>query len=456
MKSYSLQHDIRPLMHLAIPIALTGTVQSAIWFFETLFLSHLGAETLAAGALVSWLFGTIAVILFGALSSINILVAHKHGAKDNHGIQHVARDGFLLAILFSIPTVICLWNMAPIFLLLGQSQAVVELARSYLHPLAFGLPAIFLQTACLEVVMGLGAARIILFFSTTTVIFNIVASYLLIFGKFGLPALGIAGAGWGITISYWLSLLLIAIFIMLNSSKRFYFNHILKFDSTSYLRELFWVGLPTGIMYCVEIAFFFALTLAMGQLGTQTQAANQVALQYLGLVMSTMFAISQAITVRMGHLLGAGDAVAAEKASHIGIGLATVVILLVGVVYWVFPHALISIDFDVHDPKNAGIVAEITSFLAICAFFQIAEGVRVALFGALRGLKDTRFTMRTSILSFWCIALPLGYLLAIHFGIGGMGYWYGMIIGAVVSVILLQWQFRKKIRYYQLHVHSSR
>ncbi len=95
----------------------------------------------------------------------------------------------------------------------------------------------------------------------------------------------------------------------------------------------------------------------MGQLGTQTQAANQVALQYMNLIVSAMFAVSQAITVRMGHLLGAGEATAAEKASYIGIALGLSLALLVAVVYWIFPHALISIDFDVNDPANAGLCA---------------------------------------------------------------------------------------------------
>ena len=139
---------------------------------------------------------------------------------------------------------------------------------------------------------------------------------------------------------------------------------------------------------------------------------------------------------------------AAEKASYIGTGLALAYILLVGIAYWLFPSMLITIFFDVHAPQNASIVAEITLLLSICAVFQIIEAARVALFGALRGLKDTRFTMFASIISFWFIALPVGYLLAMQVALGGAGYWWGMILGATVSVILLHWRFRKKIRHY--------
>ncbi len=446
--SYSLKHDVYPLVILTIPLALTGMVQSITWFFETLFLSRLGPETLAAGSLVSWLFGTLAVILFGVLSSINILVAHKHGAKDATGIAEVARDGLILALLISFPTAFLLWNISPIFLLFGQPESVVLLARPYVHALTLGLPAIFLTVACLEVVIGAGHARVVLVISIIAVILNVIASYVLIFGQFGFPALGIAGAGWGITISYWGTLLVLAVFVYLNKVQRAYFSHIFIRGGASFFAELVQIGAPTGVMYCVEVGFFFALTLAMGVLGTEIQAANQVALQYLGLMMSTMFAVAQAITVRMGHSIGAGDLHAAEKASVIGTTFAVIFISLVGIVYWLFPEALISIDFDVHNPANATIVSVIVHFLSLCAIFQIVETIRIALFGSLRGLKDTRFTMMASIISFWFVALPIGYLLAMFAHMGGAGYWWGMIIGASVSVILLQWRFRKRMLYF--------
>src|SRR5437868_6637482 len=99
----SLKNDLVPLLRLAIPLVLTGLVQAAVFFFETLFLAHLGHTVLAAGALVSWLFGTLVVILFGTLTSINILIAHKHGENDHKGISFVMRDGVLLAIMLSVP-----------------------------------------------------------------------------------------------------------------------------------------------------------------------------------------------------------------------------------------------------------------------------------------------------------------------------------------------------------------
>ena len=342
-----LKNNIFSLLQLTLPLVLTGLVQSAVWFFETLFLSHLSPETLAAGSLVSWAFGTAVVILFGTLSSINILVAHKHGAQDEKGIFLVVRDGFWLAILLAIPTFLLFWNMSSLFLLFGQSPAIVSLANTYLHAMAWGILPNVIVIALLEVMMGLGNARFILVSSILSVSLTIFFSFALIFGKFGFPMLGIAGAGWGQTISNWISALLIGGYAITNGNYKRYFRFLFNPAGTSYLIELVQVGAPMGFMFCVEVAFFLALTLIMGSLGGLVMAANQIALQYLGTLMAVIFSTAQAITVRMGHLLGAGNKNAAEQSAYIGIFMSTLFMLLVALCYWCFPSQLISIDFDV-------------------------------------------------------------------------------------------------------------
>ena len=444
----TLKNTVFPLIKLTIPLALTGLAQSSVWFFETLFLAHLSPETLAAGSLVSWAFGTVVVILFGTLSSINIVVAHKYGAKDEQGILLVVRDGFWLAILIAIPTFLLFWNMSPIFLLFGQSPAVVLLAKTYLHAMAWGILPNVIMIALLEVIMGLGRARLILVFSILSVSLTIFFSFALIFGKFGLPMLGIAGAGWGLTISNWITVLFIGGYAVTNSNYKRYFRYLLKPTKTSYVMELLHIGAPIGVMYCVEVAFFLALTLIMGSFGSLIMAANQIALQYLGTLMAVIFSTAQAITVRMGHLLGARDKVAAEQSAYVGIFIAMLFMLLVAICYWCFPHQLISVDFDSNDPKNAEIVHFASQFLMVSALFQIFEAIRISLFGTLRALKDTRFTLFISILSYWGIALPLGYFMATRLDFGAAGMWWGMLISAVFSVLLLFWRFKVTIKQY--------
>lgn len=435
----------RSLLKLAMPLSLMGLLQSGVYFFETMFLSELGSDILAAGALVSWLSGTLTVILLGILSSINVLVAHESGAQQYHLISRIVRDGAWLALLIVLPAFALFWFISPVFLLLGQPPAVVVLLEPYLHALAFGLLPNFLTIVLLELMLGLGHTRILLKLTIIEVTICIFFSYALIFGKFGMPALGISGAGWGMTISYWIIMMVIGVYVVSNHSYRRYLQDIFTFKKPRYLASLLRIGFPMGVMYCIEVAFFFALTLVMGLFGTQMLAANQIALQYAGILMSVIFSIAQAITVRMGHLLGAGDVASASKAAYAGVSISSGLMLIVAVVYWIFPKVLIAIDLDPGQLENTEIVRLATQLFMVSAVFQIFEATRIALFGALRSLQDTKFTLFISVLSFWCIALPGGYAMAVVFHWEGIGLWIGMVLGACVSVLLLYWRFKIKI-----------
>lgn len=442
----ALKNNIYLLLRLTLPLSLIGLLNSAVFFFETLFLAKLGPDILAAGALVSWFAGTLIVIIFGILSSINILVAHNHGANNQYGIALVARDGLWLAVILVLPVFLLFWNMSPILLLLGQNQVVVTLATSYLHAWSWGILPQFVMIALLEVIMGLGVMRIVLILTIFETAFSIVLSFLLIFGVWGLPALGISGAGWGITISYWLTGTGLIIFLATNKKYKFYFSQLTQFTKLSYVTELLSLGTPMGLMYCIEVGFFFVLTLLMGTYGATVLAANQIVMQYNNILISIIFSIAQAVTVRMGHLLGAREVSSAHDAAYAGVFLSGILMLIAAFGFLFFPTLIISTDFDITQSKNSELIHFATQFLSICAFFQIFEAMRISFFGALRALKDTRFTLFISILSFWGVALPIGYFIVRHSSMGPVSFWWGMVSGAILSVILLAWRFKLEIR----------
>ncbi len=437
-----IKNDLSPLFNLALPLVLTGLVQASLGFFNTIFLAHLGEEALAAGGLVTWMFVTLIVILFGTFGSVNILIAHKHGSKDQTGIVLVLRDGLILAALLAIPTFLLFWKISPILTYLGQSTQVATLARAYLHALAWGLFPKFIIIILFELVLGLGHSRTLMIFTIVTMPIYILFCFILIFGKWGLPALGVAGAGWGNTAADWI--IASALLFLLYHSKHygFYIRSIFTKSKPFYLWELMHLGLPMGLMYCLEVGFLFAISLMMGTLGVQILAANQITMQYLGVFVGVIFSITQAITVRMGHQLGAGKINYAKRTAYTGVFLSVAYMLLVALNYWALPEWLISVDLDMHNPANNQIIHTTSTFLFIAAFFQILESARISLFGALRALKDTRFTLLTSIIGFWLIPLPFGYWLGFSFGLGGAGLWWAMVMGACFSVTSLYLRFR--------------
>jgi MATE family multidrug resistance protein len=437
--------DVGALLKLVLPLILTGFLESSVGFFSTFFLAHLGARELAAGAAVQWLFFTMMVVSWGLLTSISVLVAHKYGEKNLPAISTILRDSMFLGIIVLIPIILILRNIYPILVYAGQEPATAALAQSYMSALSWGIPGDLLGLILMQFLIGLGHARTSMFFTMFWVPLNIISNYVLIFGKFGFPALGMAGIGWGTALAYTAIAVVLTIYILLKKDYRKYLDGIFTWSKPQFLGELCSVGLPMGMMYAVEVAFFLTLTLIMGHYGIAQVAGNQITLQYLGQVSVVSFGVAQAVSVRMGHTLGAGQPMLAERAVYAGMLLALSFMLVVAFVYNFFPLALIGIDMDINAEKNSAIITYATQFMAVGALFQVIESIRFSLFGALRGLKDTNFTLWVSILSFWGISLPVGYIFATVLKGAGVGYWWGTIVGQLCAMAILYLRFRAKM-----------
>ena len=210
------------LLVLAIPLIMSGLVETSVGFFSNIFLAHLGTESLAAGALVNWVFTTIMVIIWGTLSAITTLVARYYGKQSLDQIQNVLCAGLLLAVTLMIPSMILLWNLAPIFLFFGQDPKTVLLAKPYLHGLTWAVIPDFIYTVAMQFVAGLGRTKINMSFSLLFVPLCIFFNYALVFGVFSFPKLGIAGIVWGTEISFWIIAILFSIYFFLKKDLRIY------------------------------------------------------------------------------------------------------------------------------------------------------------------------------------------------------------------------------------------
>jgi MATE family multidrug resistance protein len=287
----------------------------------------------------------------------------------------------------------------------------------------------------------MGKMRPVVFFTIFNVLLTIFFSYVFIFGVFSFPNLGIAGAGWGITVSSFITLLAMFIYFVYFSPYKIYIKHILYFAKPQFLIDLLSIGFPVGLMYSLEVGFFFAMTLLIGTYGHQLLAANQVALQYLGLLIGSIFSIAQAITVRMGHLLGSGSIRQAKNCLYVGIRLAFMFVLLFSLMDWLFPNLLIRLDFNKNQSQLPIVFEKAKLFLWMVGIFQLLEAVRIGLFGALRALKDTHFTMISSFIIFWILAFPAGTFLELKFNCQGLGIWLSLNISIIIGIIWLKKRF---------------
>lgn len=434
------RRDYKILLALAIPLVLTGLVESSLGFSSTFFLAQLGPADMAAGSLVAWFFATLMVVLWGCYMGISTLISRYDGAKDHTSIALVIRDSLWLSALLVIPVGIIIWNLSPVLQLFGQKAELVNRAVPYMHALAWSVLPDFAGLALMQLMVGLGHMRSNLVYSLLWVPLNMFFNYALIFGKFGFPALGIAGLGWGTTAAYWVASIGLMVYMILRPHYKRYFWALKTFTAPKYMWELIKVGLPMGLMWFVEVGFFFNLQLFMGNISIDALAANQVVIQFMGVFVSVVFSLAQAITVRMGNKLGAGRPKVAHRAAIAGITITFGFVFLVSCVEWFAPHWLIDIDFFSSQSRNPQIVQYAVQFFAVITVFQLLEAIRISLFGALRAHKDTRFTFITSLISFWIVAIPLGYGLSKV--LGPVGFWWGAAFSGLVSNALLIWRYR--------------
>lgn len=432
------------MLTLAIPLIVTGFIESSVGFTSTYFLAQLGKQQLAAGGLVSWCYSTLLITIWGIVMSISVLVSHHDGAKQPREVAIVLRDGLLLSLLMVLPITLLLRHLSIVLIWAGQSPQLIHMAVPYMQALSWSILPDFLSLTLLQFIVGLGHTRTNLVFSLVWVPVNILCNYMLAFGKYGAPHLGITGLGWGTTISFWVVTIVLLLYFYMQKRYRQYTWVFAYFGKVKYILELIRVGFPIGLMWLVEVAFFFFLTLIMGAKGLIVLDANQIVMQYVAFFVSSSFAVSQAITVRMGNQIGAKNYSNANQAIYTGILIAVALSIIPIILYFFTPEWLLSLDFNPRSSNVSAIYNTAIGIFAVAALFQGVESVRISLFGALRALKDTRFTLWTSFLAFWCVAIPMGYVFSELLHLHAIGFWWAMVLGAIINAGLLLQRYRVK------------
>lgn len=437
--------EVRACLALALPLAGAQLAQVATAFTDTVMMGLLGSQALAAGGLGATAFSQLLVMSIGMMSVIGALVAEAHGAGRPQEAGKIANQGLWLALVIAVPITILVWHMGPGLMWLGQSEANVQLATPYLRAIAWGFFPALGFAVLRNFVAALSQPRSVLVIVIGATGLNIVGNYILMFGWFGLPALGLAGMGWSSTLVYWSMFLVLAAYIL--SQPQLRTCGVLQQFRLD--RQRFWtvlqMGWPVGVLSGVEAGLFVVTTFLMGLLGTVPLAAHHIALQTASITFMVPLGISYATTVRVGLKMGQGDRAGSRRAGYVGMGIGGVFMGLMALVFWVMPAAIVSIYLDLSDPSNREVVAMAVSLLGVAAMFQVFDGLQVIAAGALRGLKDTRIPMVLGILAYWGIGLSSGYGLGFLLDWGSVGLWWGLALGLAIAALVLSWRFSRLI-----------
>lgn len=442
---HSIKSELKSTISLGLPLVFSQSMAAFSPFISTAMVARLGQDALAANVLVYSAFWALSILFISMLNAVGVLVSHQYGAKNEQAIREIVGQAFLLSILTSIVVMIILAS-APYFLNWHtQPIRVVQLAHELLQSLLWTVPGLMLWVLIEQCLQGMGHTKFLFVSNLINIPLEILLIYCLIFGKFGLPACGIAGVGYGLTVSFILALT--AIITYLARSNRYkklnLFAEVGKIHG-AYLKEIIRVGLPMGFMAFVEVSAFAIMALWMARFGATMLAAHQILMQYLGLFIMLIFAIAQTVAIRVGHAVGRQDVVGIHHATYVGVTLSFLCALCITSAFYFFPKIFLSVDINVHDPAMASLVHVATQFLAILSIFFLVESIRLIIgYGALRGLKDVRFTMLASTFSFWIIGLTLAFLLGFVFHLQGTGLWWGLTLGIAIGAVavIIRWYY---------------
>jgi MATE family multidrug resistance protein len=273
---------------------------------------------------------------------------------------------------------------------------------------------------------------------------NALVSWALIFGHFGLPALGIIGGGIGSSIVWTAMAAALAIAVLTDRQfRRFHlFGRFWRPDWARF-RSLFRLGGPIGLTMGFEGGVFSAAAYLMGLFGAPSVAAHQIALQIAATTFMVPLALGQAATVRVGLAFGRGDRQGVGLAGWTAFGLGTAFMTVMAALMYLFPRDLITLFLD-DTPANAAVISLGVSFLLIAALFQIVDGAQVVGAGMLRGVHDTRVPMIFALFGYWAIGLGVGVALAFFMEWRGIGIWVGLAAGLGVVAVLMLWRWTRR------------
>ena len=442
-----LLSEIKAFLTLAIPLAGVQLSQAAIGFVDTLMMGRIGLETLAAGGLAALTFSVFLYTTSGVLMGVSPIVATAYGAGDKQQIDRVVQQGCLLVVGLTIPMSLLIANFDLLMRHLGQAETTVVLGNTYLDIMVWGFFPALGFALLRSVVAAMSHTRVIMSIAIGGTIINIIGDYILGFGKFGFPRLGIAGLALASIIAMWAMFIALVGYILTHKELKTYrfFRQIYRVDR-QILTSLLRVGIPIGVATALEIGLFTIVTYLMGLLGTEVLAAHQVVLQTIAITFMVPLAMSYAATIRVGQEIGQNGLLGATRAAYVGAALGLGFMLIMAAVLLLFPQQIIGIFIDTNDPRNANVVTLATGIMTIAAISQILDGPQKIIMGALYGLQDTRIPMILSFLAFWGIGLMSGYWLGFHTSLGGNGLWIGQSIGIAISAVMFVWRFHHLVR----------
>ena len=448
----SIRTEFVPMLRIAVPVVMAELGWMAMGVVDTVMVGGIGPEAISAAGVGNAMHIAFAIFGMAVMLGLDTLVSQAYGARDIRACHRWFFDGLTLAGLMAVPIMTLLllvWFAIP---WLGFHSAVRPLLESYFGVLILSTPFLLGYAVCRRYLQGMHAAMPVMLALVTANLINAAGNWVLIYGHYGFPALGVAGSAWATVISraYMLGSLLFAVWWIdrkrtreAHIDDRHGLWHVDRAFDASRLRRLLALGLPAASQVGAEVGVFALATALSGMLDPISSASHQIALNMAGVAFMIPLGLGSAGAVRVGHAVGAGDRPRAAAAGWTAILLATLVMVASGLTFVLIPEWLIGLFST--DPS---VLSVGTSLLLLAAIFQLFDGIQGVITGTLRGLGDTRTPMTVNLIAHWLFGLPISYVLCFVVGWGVWGLWIGLSLGLIITGVILFWVWTVKIAHY--------
>ena len=424
---------------LAGPLILQSLSYTLLGVTDTFFVSRVSTDAVAAVGLAGVLFFALMLLFRTTASSSVVFVGRAHGAKSNAAIGAAVWNVLNVVALLTLVALCLPWVFTWLFAYAapGDSAAVLELGTRYLQIRAFEVPLAMFNMTVWGFLVGRGDSRTPMLLAWLQVGVNIVFDYALVLGNLGLPALGVAGAAVATVIANGAVTAVSAAILWRPANRRTFETGRPRRASRKELLGVLRIGLPMGLGDFIEVSSFTAFFALVGRLGTDTLAANNIALQYMSVSFTAGIAVAQASSSLVAQFLGADEPGQAERVGYRATGLAMLLMGFIGLSYLVAPETLMRLFSQDAEVIAAGVV-----ILRLVALYQVLDAVAIVLGGSLNGAGDTTFTMLARLVFAWGVFLPLSWLLAFPLGGGIGGAWAGAMVylGTLAAVYFVRFR----------------
>ncbi len=438
--------EFKKNLKLSGPVIMGLLGHTFVAFADNIMVGQLGTAELAAVSLGNS-FVFIAMSLgIGFSTAITPLVAESDGANDVKAGRSALKHGLVLCTVLGFALFGMMLLMKPLMHHMNQPKEVVELALPYLDVVAFSLIPLVVFQAFKQFSEGLSHTQYPMYATIVANVVNITINYLLIFGSFGFPKLGIVGAAIGTLISRFV--MVVMIWYQLRSRKKFH-DYVTNFNfrllEISKLKHILKLGFPSALQFFFEVAVFTTAIWLSGVLGKNAQAANQIALNLSSMTYMVGMGLGVVAMIRVGNQKGIKDYFNLRRIAQ-SVFLLTLIFEVVFALFFLvgrefLPTIYLDTNDIVNQLDNMEVIKLGTELLLIAAFFQISDGLQVVVLGALRGLQDVNIPTLLIFISYWVIGFPISFYLGLHTDLKSNGIWIGLLAGLSSSALLLYLRF---------------